>query len=85
MWLDKAHVVHNPAKKQSQHALMQPEAWKALANTDSNSIKLFSYLPSEPQSLQTPSCEDRVHLPGQGDILLLGLVNPAVLKCVALI
>ncbi len=77
MWPDEAYVVHNPAYLQSQSALMQPETWKALADPDSDSSRLFSFLPSERQPLQSPSCEDRVHLRGKGDILLLGLVNPA--------
>jgi hypothetical protein len=44
----------------------QLDAWRGLANSDISSNSVPSVLPPDCQSLETPSYENRMHLPGPG-------------------
>lgn len=68
-----------------QAAVVQLDAWRALAEPEIGSNSVLSILPPDCQSLETPSCEDRVHPPGQGETSLLNLLMSARLQSLALI
>ena len=65
------------ARVHFEATVAQLDAWRGLANSDISSNSVPSVLPPDCQSLETPSYENRMHLPGPGETSLLRLYKAA--------